>query len=137
MQRDLLSPPRTVTIPSNMRDRVVSAITWAAIAGLTYANAEGFGPARFIVGILVLVWLVGVAVPWLWRERPSPWGRPAVHARPSTRWSLFGLTSLAVMLVGGVLTSDERNATLAIVLSIVGAAGVFAFSWLVRREKQR
>jgi hypothetical protein len=120
-----------------MRSRVVSAITWAAIAGLTFANAEGYAPARFIAGILVLVWLVCVAVPWLWRERPPPWGRPAVHGHSSARWSLFGLASLAVMLVGSVLASDERKPTLAIVLSIVGAAGLFAFSWLVRREKQR
>jgi hypothetical protein len=120
-----------------MRSRVVSAITWAAIAGLTFANAEGYAPARFIAGILVLVWLVCVAVPWLWRERPPPWGRPAVHGRPPARWSLFGLASLAVMLAGSILTSDERKATLAIILTVLGAAGLFAFSWLVRREKQR
>jgi hypothetical protein len=120
-----------------MRDKVVSAITWTAIVGLGIADAEGFQPARYIAGALGLVWLVCIAVPWLWSERPPPWRRPATTARPPASWSLFGLASLAVMLIGSVLISDERKPTLAIILAIVGAAGLFAFSWMAKREQQR
>jgi hypothetical protein len=122
---------------SNMRDKVVSAITWTAIIGLGIADADGFRPAKYIVGVLTLIWLACVAVPWLWSERPPPWRKPALTAWPPARWALLGLASLAVMLVGCVLVSGERKPTLAIVLTIVGATGLFAFSWIAKREQQR
>jgi hypothetical protein len=55
-----------------MRDKVVSAVTWAVIIGLGIADAEGLGWARAIAGVLFLIWLCCVALPWLWSELPRP-----------------------------------------------------------------
>jgi hypothetical protein len=41
------------------------------------------------------------------------------------------------MLVGSVLISDERKPTLALILTIVGALGLLAFSWIAKRHQQR
>jgi hypothetical protein len=51
-----------------MRDKVVSTVTWVAIIGLGIGDAEGFGPARIIAGVLFVIWFACVAVPWLVAE---------------------------------------------------------------------
>jgi hypothetical protein len=58
-----------------MREKAVSAITWAAIIGLGTADAEGVSSARYLVALLVVLWLVLVAVPWIFSELPPPWRR--------------------------------------------------------------
>jgi hypothetical protein len=46
--------------------------------------------------------------------------------QPSTRLYPVGTTSLASLCVGLVLTAGESHRTLAMILSIVGALGMFA-----------
>jgi|NGEPerStandDraft_6_1074524.scaffolds.fasta_scaffold15414_6 hypothetical protein len=49
-----------------MRDKAVSAITWGVIILLGIADAEGWGWAKPIIAVLFLLWLFGVALPWVW-----------------------------------------------------------------------
>ncbi len=60
-----------------------------------------------------------------------------MNERPPAPWPFFGLASLAAMLAGSILISDERKPTLALVLTIVGTAGLLAFSWAGKRHRQR
>jgi hypothetical protein len=55
-----------------MRDKLVSAITWAAIICFAIAAAEGVAAARYIAAVLAVLWLVFVAAPWTLSEMPSP-----------------------------------------------------------------
>lgn len=59
-----------------------------------------------------------------------------MNERPPARWAIFGLTSLALTLVGSVLISDDGKPTLAIILVLVGAAGLLAFSLVPKRYRR-
>ena len=62
---------------SDMRDKVISAITLAAIVILAIADTEGVAGRR-IVAVLAVLWLVFVAAPWILSELPPPWRRRAL-----------------------------------------------------------
>lgn len=72
-RRSVLSSQRGTD--DKVRDRMASAIVWVVIVGLGIADAEGFPPARYIAGVLTLIWLACVAVPWIISELPPPWRR--------------------------------------------------------------
>ena len=55
--------------------------------------------------------------------------------RPSTRLYLVGIASLVALCVGLVLTAGESHRTLALLLSVAGALGMFACSWMLRRRQ--
>jgi ABC-type iron transport system FetAB permease component len=57
--------------------------------------------------------------------------------RPPARFYLVGLTSLALLLVGFVLTVSESASTLAAVLDVLGALGMFACAWIIKRHQSR
>jgi hypothetical protein len=50
-----------------------------------------------------------------------------------TRLYLVGMTSLASLCVGLVLKADETHRTLALILSVAGALGMFACARMVKR----
>jgi hypothetical protein len=54
--------------------------------------------------------------------------------QPSIRFYLVGMLSLTSLCVGLVLTADESHPTLALILSIAGALGMFTCARLVKHR---
>lgn len=57
--------------------------------------------------------------------------------RPPARFYLIGLSSLALLVVGFVLTATESASTLAAVLDVLGALGMFAAALTIKRHQGR
>jgi|NGEPerStandDraft_6_1074524.scaffolds.fasta_scaffold19277_2 uncharacterized membrane protein YqjE len=57
--------------------------------------------------------------------------------RPPARFYVVGFASLALLIVGLVLTATETIATIAPILSLLGALGMFACWWMLRRQQER
>jgi ABC-type iron transport system FetAB permease component len=57
--------------------------------------------------------------------------------RPPAHFYLIGLTSLSLLVVGFVLTASESDSTLAAVLGILGALGMFASALIIKRHQRR
>jgi uncharacterized membrane protein YqjE len=57
--------------------------------------------------------------------------------RPPARFFAFGFSSLALLVVGLVLTATETIPTIAPVVSLLGALGMFACWWILRRQQER
>jgi ABC-type Fe3+-siderophore transport system permease subunit len=54
--------------------------------------------------------------------------------RPSARFYVIGLSSLALLCVALVLTANESAPTLAAVLGVIGALGMFVCARIVKRQ---
>jgi hypothetical protein len=57
--------------------------------------------------------------------------------RPPARFSVVGIASLALLLTGSVLTANESKPTVALILSVVGALGMFACAWIIKRHQNQ
>jgi hypothetical protein len=57
--------------------------------------------------------------------------------RPPARFYVVGLSSLALLVVGLVLTATETIPTIAPVVSLFGALGMFACWWMLRHQQER
>jgi hypothetical protein len=49
------------------------------------------------------------------------------------RVRFFGMLSLGLLVAGGILTTNGKDATLALVLQIAGALGTFLCATLIKR----
>jgi uncharacterized membrane protein len=58
-----------------------------------------------------------------------------MNERAPARLYVVAITSLALLVVGLVLTANESKPTLAAILSGVGALGMFACAWIVKRHQ--
>jgi glucose uptake protein GlcU len=53
------------------------------------------------------------------------------------RFYIVGTTALALLIVGLVLTADESSPRIARAAILLGALGMFACAWLIKRHQQR
>jgi hypothetical protein len=57
--------------------------------------------------------------------------------RPPAYFYLIGVVSLALLVVGFVLTATESASTFAAVLGVLGALGMFAAAFIIKRRPGR
>jgi F0F1-type ATP synthase assembly protein I len=60
----------------------------------------------------------------------------AMSERPPVRFYVIGLTSLALLVVGFVLSVDDSDTALAAVLGVLGALGMFASALIIKRHQR-
>jgi uncharacterized membrane protein YqjE len=54
---------------------------------------------------------------------------------PPARFFLLGLFSLTLLIVNLVLVANETATTLSTALGVIGALGMFACAWLIKRRQ--